>query len=943
MLFGDSEIGCKRVVIVFSAMLFLLFIVGSVCASENVTNDMNVSDSYDVENDSDYELTENQSDEDNSTLNYENERVYESTHVKYSHSCQRFTSGIIEYKVGFYDLVRYDGVRYIEPKYGSPLKLRVYTGYHYKDYLASVSNDGVAHFKIPNLSIGLHKVVIYHNNVKKGTSSIRIIKSAAKVYAPPKVMKYSKNAYYNIRVIDSHGNAAKNAFLRVNVFTTNKTKTHLICTNYYGFAKIRISELSAGVNRIIIKTADSRYAFYKTTKVVVNASVLKTPERIYAIAPAGTNQYNADAYFRITVKDCYYSAVKNLVLKVKVFTGGKYKTVTLKTNSNGIASYNTKSLSIGVHRIYISTANKNYKLNRYSQVIIKRNVQSNTLEPTKLKQLNYYPNGNDSYIKLTWMSKPGSTYQILKKSDGNYRIVSKVIAKSANQIFIEKADNKTFTTYSVRELIADGNKHIVGPWDKEGLKMINSTNIDVDFQNLKAEISWNKVVGATHYKIFRKIGSEGKYQCIATVGSKALKYIDWYYKSSKELSQLLKADVFIDPSINKLFYTVRACNIQKVSNIQKSSWGFFLNDGVFHLEAPTIVYLKQNNITWGEVPNAKGYNILKRDYESESWEIIAEANNTNSLTQSLEIGEIDEYAYYSVQAFSIRNGEMIYSDFDKGFTLRYFSQDNSTNKILFIGDSITYGSPYLTKSDRHIFSFPHRISQLTGSTIYNPSVPRSTYHDLGTNPDGSNVESGNIYRYRIPREVVDPISTGQCPVRSDSLDTANNSAGISNTTISDYDIVVLSAGVNDYIDSSRLGTINTTNTYYFNGGINHVMNKIENASRYRVSQGLSPIKVVFVDLFYSDFKYPFYKTVNLDKTPNSVGLTLADYQKELNKQFVKWSGSDLELFKFKTRSYGIVNAANCKYTTADNLHFTKFTYGQYGNALAQFLVENVFE
>ena len=70
MLFEDSEIGCKRVVIVFSAMLFLLFIVGSVCASENVTNDMNVSDSYDVENDSDYELTENQSDEDNSTLNY---------------------------------------------------------------------------------------------------------------------------------------------------------------------------------------------------------------------------------------------------------------------------------------------------------------------------------------------------------------------------------------------------------------------------------------------------------------------------------------------------------------------------------------------------------------------------------------------------------------------------------------------------------------------------------------------------------------------------------------------------------------------------------------------------------------------------------------------------------------------------------------------------------
>lgn len=921
--------------------------IGSVCASENVSydmnigdsNDMNIGDSYDmdvkdsynIENNSDYALNEKDMGEKNPTQDHEIDRVYESTHVKYSYSCQRFTNGKIEYNVKLYDFVRYDGVRYIEPKYGSLIKLRVYTGNHYKNYQARVGDDGVAHIKIPNLNIGLHKVVIYHNNVKKGSSSIRVIKSVAKVYGPAKFIKYGKNAY--IRVIDSYGRAAKNMLLKMYVFTGNKAKTYLIRTNYKGFGIFKTDGLSYGRHKIIIKTADSRYVFYKATKILVKKSVQKYPQRLYAIAHTSTNKYKDNAYFEIHVKDCYYRTVKHLVLKVKIFTGNKYKTVTLKTNSKGIARYNTKTLSIGSHKLFISKVNKNYILKKYSKVIIKRNIKFNKIEPTKLKQLTYSPDG---YIKLTWMSKSGSTYQILKKSGGYYHIVSTVIAKSKNQIFKDKADNKKLATYSVRELITTGNKHIVGSWDKDGLKMIDSPNVDVDFQNMKAEISWNAVHGATKYKIYRKIGSGGVYSCIATVDSNKLKYTDWYYKSPDKLSQLLNRKTYIDPSINNLFYTVRACNIQKIKGVQKSSMGLYLKDGDFHLESPAIAYLKQNKIAWGQVVNAKGYYVLKKNNDNGIWEKIAEVTNTNSVIQSFEIGEIDNDSYYSVQAFSIKNGKRICSGYDKGFTLKYFSH-NLTNKILFIGDSITHGSYSSDSGD--IFSFPYRVSQLTGCTFYNPSVPGSTYHDLGTKSDGSNVND----RYSIPREVADPISNGQLPVCWKSLDTAENSAGISHTKLSDYDIIVLSAGTNDYSDNSQLGSLYTTNTFYFNGGINHIMNLIEEASKYRVSKGLSPIKVVFMDLFYSNSKYPYYKPVNRDTTPNSIGLTLADYQKELDKQFSKWSKSDLKLYKFKTRSYNIVNANNCKYTTLDNLHFTKFTYGQYGNELAKFLVENVFE
>jgi hypothetical protein len=207
-----------------------------------------------------------------------------------------------------------------------------------------------------------------------------------------------------------------------------------------------------------------------------------------------------------------------------------------------------------------------------------------------------------------------------------------------------------------------------------------------------------------------------------------------------------------------------------------------------------------------------------------------------------------------------------------------------------------------------------------------------------------NIENSNYYRYRICREVVDPISIGELPGNWENLDTSKNSEGITNTSIDDYNIVVLAAGTNDYLDNSELGELNSSDTFTFNGAFNHIMEKIENASKVRVDRGDSPIKVVFVDLYYSDRTYTPKIRQNRDITPNHIGLTLTDYQNELHKQFNKWESSEyLTLYNFKTREYNIVNEENCPYAASDNLHFTKFTYGQYGNAFADFLKKYVFE
>ena len=558
----------------------------------------------------------------------------------------------------------------------------------------------------------------------------------------------------------------------------------------------------------------------------------------------------------------------------------------------------------------------------------------------KLMGLSYYQKSNgDYYAKLSWFSKKDSTYQVLRKTNDDFEVIATVKGDSMNSTFYDKIDGETLYTYSVREIKSINGKNITGPYDEEGLKLINKTDVTVDFQNLKSEVKWKKLDDASGYLVFRKIGRDGKYECIAEVDANQTSYTDYYSNSSAKLSKLLNGDTFIDPSYNELFYTVQGFN--KTNEISRS-YGLYSLDGDFHLEAPSIVSLKDSRITWGKVPNADGYIIFKRDSPDGKWEKIGKVKDNGTNKQSMKL-EIDKNAFYTVQAYAEKNGKFSYSKFDEGFSLRNFNKSNSEYKILYFGDSITYGSPYKSPSNRHVFSIPYRVSQLTGCTYYNPSIPGSTYHDLGE-ICGINVLKGFFYRYRICREVVDPISVGELPANWKDLDTSKNSLGKTNTKIEDYNIVVLAAGTNDYYDDAELGPIDSNDTKSFNGALNHILGKIEESSKKRVERGEDPIKVVFVDLYYSDRCYEPQERQNRDITPNRIGLTLVDYQKALDAQYERWDNKSeyLTFYNFKTRDYGIVDEENCPYASSDNLHFTKFTYGQYGNAFAEFLVMNVF-
>lgn len=97
-----------------------------------------------------------------------------------------------------------------------------------------------------------------------------------------------------------------------------------------------------------------------------------TKAKTVVSAPKVKYKYKKSKYFKVTVKNkVSKKAVSGLKLRLKVYTGKKYKTYTIKTNKKGLAKFNTKKLKRGKHKVVISSANNNYVVSKTSLIRIK--------------------------------------------------------------------------------------------------------------------------------------------------------------------------------------------------------------------------------------------------------------------------------------------------------------------------------------------------------------------------------------------------------------------------------------------------------------------------------------------------------------------------------------------------------------------------------------------
>ena len=89
-------------------------------------------------------------------------------------------------------------------------------------------------------------------------------------------------------------------------------------------------------------------------------------------SPKITANYKQSKNFKITIKDKFSKkAIAKVKIKIKIYTGKKAKAYILKTNKKGVATFNTKILSLGSHNVIISSWHKNYRINGKSIITIK--------------------------------------------------------------------------------------------------------------------------------------------------------------------------------------------------------------------------------------------------------------------------------------------------------------------------------------------------------------------------------------------------------------------------------------------------------------------------------------------------------------------------------------------------------------------------------------------
>lgn len=92
--------------------------------------------------------------------------------------------------------------------------------------------------------------------------------------------------------------------------------------------------------------------------------------------------------------------IVNMALTLKVYTGSKYKTVKVTTNSKGVATFKTGSLAKGNHKIVVSATHSGYTFNTLTSSI-------KVIKPTALKfKLHKRVNNNKGSLV---------TYQVLNK------------------------------------------------------------------------------------------------------------------------------------------------------------------------------------------------------------------------------------------------------------------------------------------------------------------------------------------------------------------------------------------------------------------------------------------------------------------------------------------------------------------------------------------------
>ena len=237
--------------------LFSLLIVSVSAAYEN--DDDLIANATDVVDDSASDSTDVAPPE-TSSSNLSSAPASPVVKINASKATKTYTQKYTTYKFKVYDANTKKGL--------ANKKVYVRVGDDYKKTLYS-NSKGIVKVKIKDLDAGRHTIVIKVGTVVKKTS-IKIKPLKLKVKAKKVTARLGQNKKFKIVLTDKKGNRIKDDVdLKIRIYTGKKYRTFEIETNRKGVAYFKLSRLSRGSHKVVIKSDDDEYIANKVSKIVI--------------------------------------------------------------------------------------------------------------------------------------------------------------------------------------------------------------------------------------------------------------------------------------------------------------------------------------------------------------------------------------------------------------------------------------------------------------------------------------------------------------------------------------------------------------------------------------------------------------------------------------------------------------------------------------------------
>ena len=179
---------------------------------------------------------------------------------------------------------------------------------------------------------------------------------------------YQSGKTLTIKLVNTKDNSlVSNCMVKVILKSDKKTYVRYLTTDSNGKASFDISRYNVGRYNLLVSVVDSNLV---SVEEIDEALIYEASPIVKA--PKVKFKYKKSKYFKVTIKNKKTKkAIKGLKIKLKVYTGKKYKVYKIKTNKKGVAKFNTKKLKRGKHKVIITSLNKNYAINKNSLIRIK--------------------------------------------------------------------------------------------------------------------------------------------------------------------------------------------------------------------------------------------------------------------------------------------------------------------------------------------------------------------------------------------------------------------------------------------------------------------------------------------------------------------------------------------------------------------------------------------